>query len=116
MKGPSRKFDRQLLPITSAVAGALLASGCGPSNRADRDVAICRDSTGRRIADTDCQTRSSHAGGHGWYFIGRGRRVPAVGDAVRGGSFTPTPGAHYARAPAAFVSRGGFGFHGFGGG
>lgn len=100
-----RKFEGAVLPITASVAAALLVSGCGPStSTANTDIAICRDSTGRRIADARCR---AGGGGHA-YFLARGTRVPAIGEAVSGGSANPRAGVSYARASAATVSRGGF--------
>jgi len=111
------RFDATVLPITSAVAAAVLAS-CSPSaGRADRDVAICRDGQGRRLSDASCSSGARGGYGGGWYYLARGSRVPAVGEAVSGGSEVPRAGVGYARASAATVTRGGFGMsaHGFGG-
>lgn len=116
-----RKFDPRILPITSAVATALLASACAPSqDRATADVAVCRDSTGKRVDDAQC---SRHHGSGGaiaglaaWYYLSRGSAVPRVGEGVAGGSAVPRAGVGYARASAASVSRGGFGASARGGG
>lgn len=103
-----RKFEPAMLPITAAMAGALLTGACSSSSDvAERDLAICRDASGRRVADSGCGT--GHAGGGGFYYLGRGARVPAIGEPVEGGSATPRAGTSYARASAATVSRGGFG-------
>ena len=114
------KFDPRILPITSAVAAALLVGACGPSV-ADTDVAICRDASGKRTADTNCPRGGGHgailgAGAAGWYYMARGSAVPRVGEAVTGGSTTPRAGVSYARASSATVSRGGFGGSARGGG
>lgn len=111
------------LKWTTALAAALLATGC---NRAkaddgwttDSDTAICTDAQGRRLPDDRC--RQQHAGvGHSgafWYFMGRGRAIPYYGERATGGSFRAAPGTRYGVAPAgsamtraAAVSRGGFG-------
>lgn len=129
--------------LTSAMAATLTAlSGCssgeddwGSDVVADQDTRVCVDQNGNRVADDDCDRGASHTSGVGtgllWYYIGRGSRVPYYGDSVRDpqlglkGSYFPTKGANYAKAPAtanmarsASVSRGGFGSSGrsFGGG
>jgi hypothetical protein len=109
-----RKFDPRILPLTSAVAAALLAGACSPSQGiADTDVAVCRDAGGRRTADAECARgtngRSGGGGSAGWYYLSRGSTVPQVGEAVAGGSTSPSAGVGYARASSATVSRGGFG-------
>ncbi len=112
-----RTFDPKYLPITTAVATALLASACGPSTDVARsDVAVCRDANGVRTADANC---ARSGGGHGmngaimgaaaWYYLSRGSVVPPIGRPLAGGFTTPRAGARYARASAATVSRGGFG-------
>lgn len=110
---PSRKFDPRLLPITTAVAGALLAGACGPStDRATADVAVCRDSAGRRAADGNCARSNGHgvaAGAFAWYYLARGSAVPREGAVVSGGATAPRAGVGYARASPATVSRDGFG-------
>ncbi|WP_242139596.1 MULTISPECIES: hypothetical protein [unclassified Sphingomonas] len=119
-----RTFDPRFLPITSAVATALLASGCGPSTDVARsDVAVCRDANGVRTADANC---ARSGGGHGmngaimgaaaWYYLSRGSVVPAMGRPLAGGYMSPRAGTSYARASAATVSRGGFGMSARGGG
>lgn len=57
--GTPRRFDG-LLPVTSAVAMALIAGGCSPAQTANRDVAICRDAQGQRIDDANCRGVSGH--------------------------------------------------------
>ncbi|MDR6849404.1 MULTISPECIES: hypothetical protein [unclassified Sphingomonas] len=117
-----RTFDPRVLPITSAVATALLVGACSPSSDvAKSDVAVCRDAAGVRVDDAYCArgTNGRTGGGAGgWYYIGRGGRVPAMGEALSGGYTTPRAGVGYARASSATVSRGGFGMsaRGFGGG
>ncbi|MFY7837926.1 MAG: hypothetical protein ACOVQ0_16760 [Novosphingobium sp.] len=128
---------KKQLVLTTAMAATL--AGCSGGGNdwddgvvADRDTAVCVDQEGRRIPDQNC--RSTRTGGVGssffWYYVGRGSRVPYMGDPVRDpsygykGSYFPTKGVTYADAPAAAnmvrskpVSRGGFGSKGkfFGG-
>lgn len=120
----SRKFDPRLLPMTSAVATALLASACSPSaDVAKSDVAVCRDANGLRTDDAKC---ARSGGGHGasgailgaatWYYLSRGSMVPQRGQALSGGFTAPRAGVGYARASSATVSRGGFGMSARGGG
>ncbi|WP_353205586.1 hypothetical protein [Sphingomonas sp.] len=124
MTEPRRKFNPRILPLTSAVAAALLASGCGPSRSvADTDVAVCRDASGKRVEDVRCARSGGGGGGlamagFAWYYLGRGSTVPRVGEALAGGSSSPRAGVGYARASSATVSRGGFGSsaHASGGG
>lgn len=133
---------RKDLTITTAIATALLASGCGRSDpepdgwTAQNDTAICTDRDGRRVPDDRCprqQLASTGAGvGHGsagnaflWYFLARNSVIPPYGERARGGSFAGVAGTRYTRAPAdtlvtrsGAISRGGFGAsaHSFGGG
>lgn len=115
-----RKFDARLLPITSAMATALLAGACGPSQDvANSDVAVCRNAAGFRIDDSYClRGGSGGSGGGSWYYLSRGSTVPQPGGALSGGYTAPQAGVGYARASSATVSRGGFGMSagGFGGG
>ncbi|WP_294236173.1 hypothetical protein [uncultured Sphingomonas sp.] len=110
------------LKWTTAMAAALLASGCNRAKAddnwtADQDTAICTDAQGKRLPDDRCrQTRVGGGGGAFWYFLGRGRAIPFYGERATGGSFRAAPGARYAAAPSgsamtrsAAVSRGGFG-------
>ena len=115
------------LRITTGIAAALLAAGCSrqdPDNgwTADRDTAVCVDQQGHRVPDGQCprQRSAGIGGGMGsaflWYYIGRQSAVPYYGDVVRGGSYAPSAGRSYFRAPASTamsrasaVSRGGFG-------
>lgn len=115
-----RKFDAKLLPITSAVATVLLAGACSASGDVARlDVAVCRNAAGARIDDAYCARGTSGrtgGGAAGWYYIARGARVPAMGEALSGGYTTPRAGASYSRASSATVSRGGFGMSAHSGG
>lgn len=116
-----RTFDPRVLPITSAVATALLAGACSPSADVARsDVAVCRDAAGLRTDDANCVRSGGGHGGGGaaWYFLSRGSAVPQPGQALSGGYTSPRAGVGYARASSATVSRGGFGMsaRGFGGG
>ena len=116
-----RKFDPRILPLTSAVAAALLVGACGPSQSvADTDVAVCRDASGKRADDASCERGGSggHAAmaGFAWYYLARGSVVPRMGEALGGGSASPRAGTGYARASSATVSRGGFGMSAHGGG
>lgn len=112
-----RTFDPKYLPITSAVAAALLTSACGPSTDvAKSDVAVCRDANGVRTADANCARSGTGHGMNGaimgaaaWYYLSRGSVVPRMGQAMAGGYAAPRAGANYARASSATVSRGGFG-------
>jgi hypothetical protein len=111
------------LKWTTAMAAALLASGCNRAKAddnwtADKDTAICTDSQGKRLPDDRCrQTRTGGIGGGAfWYFLGRGRAIPFYGERATGGSFRPVGGARYFTAPSgsamtrsAAISRGGFG-------
>jgi hypothetical protein len=116
--------------MTAAMAATL--SGCasgddwGDDSWADADTAVCVDQQGQRIADHNCDDdtyyRGGYVRGYSWYYVGRGKRIPYYGDSIRdqrfvgGGSFSPTPGTPYAKAPESTrvtrsqaVSRGGFG-------
>lgn len=111
------------LKWTTAVAAALLASGCNRAKAddnwtADRDTAICTDAKGVRLPDDRCRQHRVGGGGGGafWYFLGRGRSIPYYGERATGGSFRAATGARYGFAPSgsamtrsAAVSRGGFG-------
>ena len=100
---------------------------------ADRDTRVCVNQNGDRIDDDDCEggRRYVSGSGVGWYYLGRGSRVPYMGDSTRNarygfmGSNMPRAGAVYGSAPASAnmsrstaVSRGGFGSSGrsYGGG
>ncbi|WP_241490761.1 hypothetical protein [Sphingomonas sanguinis] len=112
----------QYLKWTTAMAAALLASGCNRAKAddnwtADQDTAICTDAQGKRLPDDRCrQTRVGMGGAAFWYFLGRGRPIPFYGERATGGSFRPATGARYVAAPSgsamtrsAAISRGGFG-------
>lgn len=117
------------LKITTGVAAALLAAGCGQSRDADngwtasQDVAVCVDKDGKRVPDGQCP-RQQFASGHPypagspflWYYIGRSQALPYYGDVVRGGGYRPAAGRSYFRAPSVTsmtrstaIARGGFG-------
>ena len=130
------------LKFTTGVAAALLAAplatGCNQQQdngwTADRDTAVCVDKEGHRVPDSQCpQQRQAVASSFGspflWYYLGRQSSLPYYGDTVRGGSYAPTAGHSYFRAPAGTamtrsassrggsIARGGFGSsaRGFGG-
>jgi hypothetical protein len=119
---------RKDLTITTAIAAALLASGCKERQEdgwtASNDTAICTDKAGKRVPDDQCPRQPLAGGYHGgggssaflWYFLGRNSVIPPYGETARGGTFTRAPGASYARAPSntfvtrsGAISRGGFG-------
>lgn len=133
-------MSRKLL-LTPAMAATLASlSACSSGDEwsegavADRDTRVCVNQAGQRVLDDECDERSSRyvrGSGSGWFYLGRGSRLPFYGDSVRDsrvgavGSSVPEPGRSYASAPAstnmtrsAAVSRGGFGSSGrsFGGG
>ncbi|WP_312489900.1 hypothetical protein [Sphingomonas sp.] len=118
------------LKWTTALAAALLASGCNRGAgddgwTADTDTAICTDAQGKRLPDDRCrQHRVGGGGGAFWYFLGRGRTIPFIGERAQGGSFRAAGGTAYRSAPtgtaitrSAAISRDGFGSSGhyFGG-
>lgn len=109
------KFDRRVLPITSAVAAALLATGCSRSpDTANADLRICRDNLGRRAEDYNCRSGGGGSGGgaHGWYYVNRGSAVARIGQPQGGGSISPSFGRSYGEASSATVTRGGLGLSG----
>lgn len=64
-------------------------SGCGSSYD---QAGVCVDRQSQvRVSDDDCDNDSS--GSHGWYYIGRGGRAPAVGQPATGGSWVSTGNA-----------------------
>ncbi|WP_137862640.1 MULTISPECIES: hypothetical protein [unclassified Sphingomonas] len=116
------KIDFSVLRITAATSAALLASGCGGGALvANQPTQMCVDGAGRRIGDANCGgARGGGTGGAHAYYVGRGQRVPEMGEVARGGSTRPSAGVSYSHVSARSVSRGGFGrsagFHGgFGG-
>lgn len=127
---------RKDLTITTAIAAALLATGCSEPEEdgwtAQNDTAICTDREGKRVPDDQCPRQALVDGYHGgggssaflWYFLGRNSVIPPYGERVQGGSFSRAAGRSYGRAPsstfvtrAGAISRGGFGAsaHSFGG-
>lgn len=100
--GPARAPRRSAGVTVGAMllaAASLTACSSGPDY-----AGVCVDKrTQRRVDDRDCNDRNTRGGTHGWWYVGRGGRLPAIGGAVvgSGGSFTaPRSGS---------VSRGGFG-------
>lgn len=112
----TKTFDHRLLPVTTAMAAAMLASGCSraPDKAAD-DIRICQDYYGKRLYDRECTRQGGGSSGAAWHYLRRGQTVPQVGDYLRGGTRTPVPGVHYGRATSATVVRRGFGLSGFSG-
>lgn len=132
-------MKRKDLALTTAMAATLTAlGGCSSGNDWDSDVyarddtQVCVDQNGYRVDDGNCERPHIRGGSHyGWFYLGRGSRVPYYGDSVRDpagrivGSATPNSGTQYTRAPSstamtrsAATARGGFGSSGhfFGGG
>lgn len=127
---------KKQLFLTTAMAATLSSlTGCASADDdwggdvvADRDTRVCVDQNGYRVDDDRCERSTRvHSGGGGlfWYYLGRGSRVPYYGDPVRDprygfkGSYFPTKGVQYAKAPAASsmvrstpVARSGFGSSG----
>lgn len=136
---------RKQLPLTSAMAAAMLAlPACSEREQwngdvaAKNDTAFCIDQDGRRIDDENCREASNrgyYAGGvrrgNQWYYMGRGSPLPYYGESIYDrrfeahGAFQPRPGLSYTHAPAdtrmtrsRAISRGGLGSSGrrYGGG
>jgi hypothetical protein len=134
---------KKQLVMTTAMAAALAAlPGCSSNNGwnedavADRETAVCVDQQGTRVDDDLCDDDDYRYGGGGgnaflWYYLGRSSAIPYYGDSIHHrryggrGSFVPTPGVSYGKAPASTritrsqaVSRGGLGSSGrrYGGG
>jgi hypothetical protein len=104
-------IDLSKLRVTAATSAALLAASCGQGPlMADRPTRLCADAGGRRIADVNCGSGGSGGarGGH-FYYVGRGQRVPEIGEVARGGSVRPSAGTRYSSVSEGAVSRGGFG-------
>lgn len=105
---------KSALAITSAVASAFVG-GCSTNkaHQADENAQICANSDGVRVEDEHCDKRKTPrvAGFYSWYYITRGGSVPAMGQNISGGSFTPSAGVKYAKsgATAPGAERGGFG-------
>ena len=121
-------MQRKQLFLTTAMAATLGSlGGCSSGNDwddgevASYDTAVCVDQNGLRVDDDYCDNDRYH-GGHGWYYIGRGSRLPYYGDSIRDpkygfkGTTSPESGKVYSRAPASTamtrssaIARGGFG-------
>jgi len=89
------------VPLTVLAALAMFVTGCHDTPESRN----CVDDQGRIVPDSNCQAYSS-TGAHYHYLYG-GASGGHVGDAVVGGSVTPSSGE-------AGVSRGGFGHSGGG--
>jgi len=87
------------VPLTLLAALAAFATGCHDTPESRN----CVDAQGRIVPESNCSNASS---GSGFRYIYGGRSGGHIGDAVVGGSTTPSDG----------VSRGGFGGHGGEGG
>lgn len=104
---PRRRSAVVPIFLTAALStGGLTACSSGPQYQG-----VCRDdATGVRVDDDYCEQGST---AHGWYYYGRGKKVPAVGRSLSGGLSTPPSGADVQRGgfPMAggVVERGGFG-------
>jgi len=118
-----KTLDGLSLTAVLAVSAAMLA-GCDQDNGwgdGQGPVRVCVDQQGRRVAEDQCATPRPGGGNPFlWYYLGRlnrGAGVPAYGGAVSGGSYQASSGVSYGSAPAAGISRGGFGStaEGFGG-
>lgn len=92
----------QAVPLTLLAALAAFTTGC----RDTQETRNCVDTQGRIVPDTNCSNPGS-SGGSGFRYIYGGASGGRVGDAVVGGSTTPSESG---------VSRGGFGGHGGEGG
>ena len=130
-------INKQLF-LTSAMAATLTGlPGCSSGNDWDdgvyarNDTRVCVDQNGNRVADYGCNTRTGYYGGSRWFYVGRGSRVPYLGDSISDkrygfkGGYDARPGAAYDSAPgaanmtrSASVARGGLGSssRSFGGG
>jgi hypothetical protein len=107
MTSKTRSF---VLPIVSAVSTAFLAAGCG------RDYArqICVGFANIRVDDVNC-TRSDPRY-HWYYYSSGGGGVAGIGSYAYGGTVVRPAGTTFYAAPAAGVTRGGFGSIGGSGG
>jgi hypothetical protein len=112
---------RKTLRITLAISTAMLAGACGRQFNEDdgwtaaEDTAVCTDRQGNRVPDDNCR-RTQYSGYHGpspflWYYLGRGSMIPAYGQRMAGGSYTPSSGVRYtpSHESAGRIARGGFG-------
>lgn len=105
-----------MLPITTAVAASFTLAACGSAvvqdELAEADVKVCRDKTGTRVPDSHCGQQWAGAttspGAHFWY-IGRGGKIPGVGQKLAAGSATRRAGVSYAAPSDSTVRRAGFG-------
>jgi hypothetical protein len=133
---------KKQLGLTTAMAATLTALGaCSTATDDDwdsgpiaqSDTRVCVNQNGERIDEDSCEGGRHYirGSGVGWYYMGRGSRLPYLGDSVRNsrygfvGSSMPMPGVNYASAPSSANmtrssarARGGFGSsgRGFGGG
>lgn len=101
--------SKDVVLTTTLVAAAAIASGCSRP-----DEKRCVDINGMVVRDEECQRENDQSFGtagpaprYRWYYGG----VGAMGAAVSGGSYAPSPGRSY--VPSSRVSRGGFGSSGF---
>jgi hypothetical protein len=100
------------IPMMTAVAAALLVSGCERNNgwEASDNTRLCVDRQGRRMADEECNRGGVGAGSFfAWYYLTRGGYIPRYGQPVTGGSYVAAPDASYRPGAATAISRGGFG-------
>jgi hypothetical protein len=88
------------VPITILAALAIFTAGC----RDTHESRNCVDAQGRIVPDSDCE---AHATVTTYHYVYGGASGGHLGDAVVGGSATPSESG---------VSRGGFGHGGEGGG
>jgi hypothetical protein len=116
-------MKRFILPLTTAISAAMLAStGCGSGNewQTSANTRVCVDSSGKRIPEDQCHNQpATGISPFRWYYINQGGYVPTYYNPVAGGSYEPTaPADSYypapATAPEGAITRGGFG--GFGDG
>ncbi len=90
------------VPLTLLAALAAFATGCHDTPESRN----CVDPQGRIVPDANCSTHGG-SGGIGYHYLYGGRSGGRIGDAVEGGSSTPSESG---------VSRGGFGHGGGEGG
>jgi hypothetical protein len=122
-----RLMKRFILPLTTAISAAMLASvSCGPDRewQINNNTKVCVDQNGNRIPEDKCGDQPSGTGTgapYRWYYVSRGGYVPIYNYPVSGGSYEPSedPTAYVpapAVAPEGAIMRGGFGGIGGGGG